>query len=184
MNRGFKIVTPDNWLQPDPLSGSIVRMDRRDGTVHPVDGRDWIRYVHAVPLADRVPQKVLDAFDFVGGAVGYGYFYYPLFTIVVQQILRVADFAVVHLFTVRADLPKPPKKTFEGRLIVLKDAGYVNEAAFTRWTAIRNLRNSATHPEWQQTLGHAALEHVRIISEMISALPWPEDSTAAPGMDG
>ncbi len=172
MSRGFRIVTTENWLDPDPLSGSIVRMDHRDGSVHPVDGRDWIRYVNSVPLADTVPQKIRDAFDFVIGAVGYGYFYYPVFTIVVQQVLRVADFAVAHLFSVRPDLPKPPKRTFEGRLLALKDAGYLDDIAFTRWDAIRRLRNSATHPEWQQTWGHSGLAQIRVMSELISALPW------------
>lgn len=64
---GFKIITVENWLDPDPLSGSIVRMDIRDGSVYPVDGRDWIRYVNGVPLSLFVPQEVRDAFGLFGG---------------------------------------------------------------------------------------------------------------------
>ncbi len=175
MNRGFKIVTPENWLDPDPLSGLIVKLDRRDGSVQPVDGRDWIAYVNAVQLSEQVPRKVRDAYDFAIGAVGYGYFYYPLFTLVVQQVLRVADFAVACLFGIRLDLPKPRKRTFEARLAALGTAGYLGDVGFTRWDAIRRLRNSATHPEWQQTWGHSALDQVRIIGQMISELPLPTD---------
>jgi hypothetical protein len=173
MSRGFKAVTPENWLDPDPLSGSLVKRDRRDGSIHPVDGRDWIAYVNAVPLSPEVPQKVRDAYDFAIGAVGYGYFYYPIFTLVVQQVLRIADFAVAHLFVTETSLPKPKRRTFEARLDALKIAGHLDESGFEAWNRFRRLRNSSTHPDWQQTWGHAALEQVRFVSELISALPWP-----------
>jgi hypothetical protein len=145
MSRGFKIVTPENWVDPDPLSGSIVKRDHRDGSIHAVDGRDWIAYVNEVPLSVNVPQKVRDAYDFAVGAVGHGYFYYPIFTLVVQQLLRAADFAVAHLFVIAPTLPKPKRMTFEARLEVLKDSGQLDDRQFTVWSAFRWLRNSSTH---------------------------------------
>jgi hypothetical protein len=169
--RGFKLVTPENWLDPDPINELIVKLDQKDGSVSSVDGRDWIVYVNALALGRNVPQEVRIAYEFTVGAVGYAYFYYPLFTIVVQQLLRIADFSVSHLFAVRTDLP--PARTFEHRLKVLRDAGYVSNTDFKRWDAIRNLRNIATHPDWQQTWGHSSLDIVRTIVEIISALPWP-----------
>lgn len=183
--RRFKLTTADNWLDPDPLCTLLYKLDHRDGSVSPMDGRDWINYVNRIPLGGLVPQEVRDAYEFPRGAVGYGYFYYPLFTLVMQQMLRVADFAVQRLFELRDDLPKPRRQNFDSRLRVLRDSGFLTggsipevqaqtrePGSFTRWDAIRRLRNSATHPEWQQTWGHN-LEQIRNIAELLSTLPWP-----------
>jgi hypothetical protein len=171
MTRGFKFVTPDNWLEPDQLSNLLVKLDHRDGSVTNIDGRDWITYVNSLSFLNRVPTDVVDAYQFAIGAVGYAYFYYPLFTIVAQQILRVADFAVERLFAVRGDLPKA--KAFDGRLKALKAGAYLGDTGFERWDHIRGLRNDATHPEWQQTWGPSGLDTIIAVVELISALPWP-----------
>jgi hypothetical protein len=177
MARALKLVTPENWLEPDPLSALIVKMDHRDGTVSAVDGRDWITYVNGIAISDGVPPEVRAAYEFMVGAIGYAYFYYPIFTIVIQQLLRVADFAVAHLFDVRDDLPKT--RTFEQRIKVLKDIGALDTSTFVRWNAIRQLRNEATHPQWQQTWGHPFLDVVSTIAELVSQLPWPAQKGGA-----
>jgi hypothetical protein len=135
VSRRFKIVTIENWLDPDPVSGSIARVDHRDGTSRLADRRDWIAYASALPLSEPFPQEVCDAYDVTIGALGYSYFYYPLFTLVVQQVLRVADFAVAHLFRIRPDLSKPRRETFEARLDTLRKLAFLTMSPFSVGTA-------------------------------------------------
>jgi len=181
MARGFKFVTPKNWLEPDRVSSLLVKLDHRSGMVTSVDGRDWISFVNDLKLNDTVPVKVRDAYEFTIGAIGYAYFYYPLFTIVTEQVLRVADFAVAHLFALRSDLPK--RKTFQARIEALRALNYLDEASYTRWDAIRNLRNRSTHPEWQQTWGPSSLDTIRVCVELVSNLPWSYDANTSSADD-
>jgi hypothetical protein len=172
MSSRFKSVTTENWLDPDPLYEHLVKRDKRDGSIHPIDGRDWIEIVNAVHLDDRVPEDVRDAFWFTVGAVGYSYFYWPLLTLVAQQTLRVADFAVDRLFDTLALQPKP--RSFARRLVRLRDLRYLDATGYRRWDALRNLRNESTHPSFQQNWGHSmSLELVRTVADSIKGLPWP-----------
>jgi len=169
---GFKQVTVENWLEPDPLYAGLVNLNRVDGTTSPTTGADWLRFLDYARLSAPVPDVVRRAFDFAAGAVGYSYFYYPLLTLVAQQELRVADFAIDKLFDERAITPKP--STFYDRLVALHRQGLLSDASFHQWDAFRKLRNHSTHPPWQQNWGHAmSLQLVKDIAKAISALPWP-----------
>lgn len=167
----FKNVTVDNWLEPDPLYAGLVNLNKVDGTISATTGADWIRYMDGHRLAAEVPEEVRHAFDFAAGAVGYSYFYYPILTLVAQQELRIADFAIDKLFDARGITPKP--QSFKRRLEILHKRGLLSDGEFGRWDAIRNLRNHSTHPPWQQNWGHAmSLEIVKAVAEAISDLPW------------
>jgi len=85
---GFKQTTVENWLEPDPLMAALVNLDHTTGLVTPSQGTDWIGFVNDLEIATAVPREVREAFRFATGAVGYAYFYYPMFTIVSQQVLR------------------------------------------------------------------------------------------------
>jgi len=116
---------------------------------------------------------VRDAFWFTVGAVGYSYFYWPLLTLVAQQTLRVADFAVDRLFDALALQPKP--RSFARRLARLHGLGHLDATGYRRWDVLRNLRNESTHPSFQQNWGHSmSLELVRTVPDSIEGLPWPK----------
>ncbi len=93
-NLGFKKVTEHNWLEPDPIMRHLVNVNLTDGTTCTVSGADWIKFVNDFRMSPPVPNEVRVALRFATGAIGYAYFYYPVFTIVAQQVLRVADFAL------------------------------------------------------------------------------------------
>lgn len=174
---GFKQTTVENWLEPDPLMGALVNIDVRDGSVIPVEGTDWIHFVNELSISHAVPQEVQQAFRFATGAIGYAYFYYPMFTIISQQVLRVADFAIDKLFDARG-MKKP--HSFERRLAILADNGLLNEMEAEHWDGLRRLRNSATHPAWQQNWGLGmSLDLIRVVAEAISNLPWPIEPPCA-----
>lgn len=172
MSPKFKEITTENWLDPDPLYMHLVKRDRRDGAIHPIDGRDWIELVNAIHFDDRVPEDVREAFWFTVGAVGYSYFYWPLLTLVAQQALRVADFAVDRLFDALSLQPKP--QSFARRLARLHKLGHLDATDYGRWESLRKLRNDSTHPGFQQNWGHSmSLEIVRTVADSIEGLPWP-----------
>ncbi len=178
----YKRVSRQNWLEPDPVSASFVQRDRRDGTVRQMDGADWIDAVVETTVSAAVPTEVANAFEFAKGGFGYGYFYYPLSTIVGQQALRVADFAVDRLFIARGITPRP--RSMARRMQRLHAERFIDDEQLRHWDAIRHLRNSATHPDFQHVwFPSDAVRTFRLIAEMISALPWPIDSAAPPGED-
>ncbi len=177
----FKHVTRQNWLDSDPVSASFVKLDHRDGSITPMDGADWIDAVALATLSDAVPNDIVNAFEFTKGGLGYGFFYYPLATIVGQQILRVADFAVDRFFRARAIVPHP--RSMAQRLKRLHEDGLVDDMHFQQWDAIRRLRNSATHPDFQHVwLPSDAIRTLKLVADLVSALPWPIDPAA--GEDG
>ncbi len=163
----FKRVTPENWLDADP---SMNVSDVRDEAVH-VEAQGWIAFVNGLHLSPFIPEDVREAFHFATGAVGYAYFYSPIFTLMSQQILRVADFAIDRLFDRRGIVPKPER--FSERIAVLAKRGLLSEAEANRWDGIRRLRNSATHPKFQEDWGQGmSFELIRTVATAIGNLPW------------
>jgi hypothetical protein len=174
---GFKLTTVGNWLEPDPLMAALVNLNHSTGAVTPTQGTDWIAYVARTPLDEHVPFEVWAAFNFAAGAIGYAHFYYPLLTIVSQQVLRVADYAVDRLFEA---LGKTKVNSLARRLEILQLEVLISEGEFHRWDGIRRLRNKATHPAWQENWGHAmSLQLIETVSLAISALPWSKSVALA-----
>jgi hypothetical protein len=173
-NPRFKQVTVQNWLKPDPVMAHLVNSNVRDGTTCSVNGSDWNQFVNDLPIPPQVPQDVRTAFEFATGAIGYSYFYYPLFAIVAQQVLRVADFAVDKLLE---GLAMKPIRSFKRRLMTLRAHGQLTDWQVNRWEALRMMRNEATHPAWHRNWETSmSLGLVRSVAEAISDLPWPKDT--------
>lgn len=164
----WKTLTPENWRATDPLLGVFVQVEP-DGTVTPMAGDDWTRYLLAVQLAASVPENVRALFDVARGAILYGSLFYPLFALGLEGIYRAADAATVKACEVRK-LPKKTK-TFEDRLGALRAAGALTDVEHDRWTSLRHLRNEASHPERPTILPPGqVLTLLRQIAADISAL--------------
>jgi hypothetical protein len=178
----FKYVTRQNWLDPDPLSASFVQLDHRDGSITPMDGADWIDAVVEITLPASVPTEVANAFEFTKGGLGYGFFYYPLATVVGQQVLRVADFAIDRLFEARAIVPRP--LSMARRLERLRLEGLISDEHFQQWDVIRHMRNLATHPDFQHTwFPSDAVRTLKLVAALVSELPWPIDAIQQERLD-
>jgi hypothetical protein len=175
----FKHTTVENWLDTDPIVATMVNRDHRDGSLTPSAGTDWIQLINErVCLEDDVPEDVRDAFWFAVGAIGYAHFYYPLFTLVSQQVLRVADYALEQFCVQNNSVIK--RETFFARLERLRGADLLSEQQYHRWTGIRNLRNSATHPKFQENWGLAmSLELIIVTGEAIASLAWRRETATA-----
>jgi hypothetical protein len=140
----FKPLTLGNWRDPDPVNAAFGRLSPVVGPRR-MDGDDWAREFLSVELKKHVPENVRALFEVARGAMLYGWFFYPLFRLGEEQLYRVAESAV------RArcrQLDAPGRRpTFARAITWLIEQGVIPEADRDRWTAVRELRNHASHPE-------------------------------------
>ena len=143
---GFKEITPSNWLEPDRVLRGFVRV-LPDGRSRPIAGDEYLNYIFGPRLLESVPKDVQALFEVACGAMAYGYFFYPLYTLAAQQLFRVADAAVLHKCKALG-VPKS-KRTFKKRIDWLVDEEIIRKSELGRWEAVRSLRNAASHPDRQ-----------------------------------
>jgi hypothetical protein len=146
---GFKEITPSNWLEPDEVLKGFVRMSP-DGQFRPISGDDYLQDILIPKLLESVPEEVQALFEVARGAMVYGYFFYPLYTLAAEQLCRVAEAAVAHKCKTLS-VPRSKRK-FGERISWLVDKGFIPDSESFRWNAIRDLRNVASHPERQHIL--------------------------------
>jgi hypothetical protein len=168
----FKQLTVDNYQQPDPVLTAFVRMSEKDGSTRTLTGEDWAEKILAVELSEQVPLEVRRLFAVARGALLYGYFFYPLYTLGAEQLFRVAESAVGHKCR---NLGVPAKKledmTFQKRLSHLVDEGVIPASDHRRWDALRHLRNLTSHPKDQTILlPHTAIGELQMIATGIDAM--------------
>ena len=165
---GFKEITPTNWLEPDQVLKAFVRLTS-DGRSRPITGDEYLRYILEPKLVESMPIDVQALFEVARGAVAYGYFFYPIYTLAAQQLFRVAEAAVVHKCKALG-VPKS-KGTYKKRVDWLVDEGIIPESELIRWDAIRELRNAASHPDRQSILTPGnAVGLLEGIAEQINSL--------------
>ena len=143
---GFKKITQNNWLESDPALKGFVRV-LTDGKTQPLTGDEYLSFILRPKLIEQVPIEIQKLFEVARGAMAYGYFFYPLYTLAAEQLFRVADVAMVH----KCKLLEAPKSrnTFEKRIDWLIDTGAILKSELSRWEAIREIRNIASHPDQQ-----------------------------------
>lgn len=168
----FKTLTAANWRQPDSTAFMFVRVDQIDGSHRAIRGSEWAERILEVTLSEHVPIEVRRLFSVAQGALLYGYFFYPLYTLGVEQLFRVAQSAVKQKCL---DLGMSPAKAeklgFMGQVKRLVDHGVVQPEAQQYWDALRKLRNLTSHPEDQTILPPSiATDELRRIAADIDGL--------------
>ncbi len=121
-------------------------------------------------LNETVPTEVKALFEVARGSLVYGYFFYPLYTLGLEQLFRVAEAAV----TRKCKTMEAPRAICKGGF--LKKVKYLVEMKVIPnqkeeiWNAIRGLRNIASHPQDQSILapGEAIGKLSRIADEINS----------------
>ncbi|MFL6210062.1 MAG: hypothetical protein ACJ74W_14490 [Pyrinomonadaceae bacterium] len=167
MTLGIKTITTENWLHPDPASTIFVQLSHSDGSVSPMSGEDWVeQFTKTTSLVDAVPEDVRKLFEVARGALAYGYFFYPLYTLASEQLFRVVECAV----SAKCAFLGAPKrvKTFKEKIEFLLDRNVISKQDFFWWDAIRNYRNLISHPEQQTILPPGAIATIlyRIAEEI------------------
>jgi len=142
---GFKEITTKNWLTPDEILKAFVKTTASG--LQPLTSHDYLDIILKSRLNESVPKDLQALFEVARGAMIYGYFFYPLFSLAVEQLFRVAEAAV----TSKCELMDPPKskKSFINKLKWLLEKGVIPDSDFAKWDALRHLRNAASHPKHQ-----------------------------------
>lgn len=157
---GIKQLSAANWLMPDDVIRFFTGMERAE---------DYVAEVLGPRLSEKVPEDIRALFDVARGTMLYGYLYYPLFTVGLQQLFRIGEAAIQHKCAQLAISRN--KKRFVDRIdwLVEKDVFSVEEA--DRWHALRRLRNAASHPTKQSiTSPGMAIGTLYRLSEDINTL--------------
>jgi hypothetical protein len=143
---GFKQLDVDNWLQPDPIGHMFVSVDEK-GKSHPTTGEEWIREILFPKLDEKVPIEVKRLFEAARGAMAYGYFFYPLFTLSIEQLYRVVEASVAQKWKSK-NMPKN-KKTLNEKINWLMENNVISQDVGIQLHIIRKVRNSSSHPKDQ-----------------------------------
>lgn len=169
----FKRLTSENWQEPDPTLSSFMYQSLEDGSIRSPLGDEWAETILAVALSDQVPLEVRQLFVVARASLIYGYFFYPLYTLGVEQLFRVADAAVQHKCRELGVLPETSLENlpFSNGVAHLVKQKAIPEAARPSWDALVKLRNVASHPKDQAILPPGiVLEELRHIGADIDGL--------------
>lgn len=165
---GFKEIDSDNWLEPDPIMKGFVRFDPVSGSIH-MEGPDWVNALLEPGLSETVPDDVQALFEVARGAMVYGFFFYPLYTLSSEQLYRVAETAVKQKCIQLRETEGI--RSFARRIKWLHAVGVIPDSDLIRWEAIRNLRNVASHPDKQSIITPGnAIGTLERLSELINSL--------------
>lgn len=165
---GFKEISPSNWLEPDPVLKGFVKMSP-NGRSQPITGDEYLNHILEPKLVATVPKDVQALFEVARGAMAFGYFFYPLYTLAAQQLFRVAEAAVIHKCKALGALKS--KENFKERIDRLINDGTIPKSELNRWVAIRKLRNIASHPDRQSIIPPGnAIGQLKGIAEQINSL--------------
>jgi hypothetical protein len=151
---GFKDLTPANFLHVDDMLDGFVRMSE-NGEIVRIPHDEWARSVLSVDLIERTPIEVHRLFLVARGAMLYGFYFYPLFALASEQLFRVADTAaLMKCDELGAPTEQSPRKRrgFSARINWLRGRAILSEDRALRWHALREMRNSASHPVDQTIL--------------------------------
>jgi hypothetical protein len=146
---GFKQIDASNWQEPDPMMRAFVRIDPEYGPTD-MEAKDWVEAILTPSLLETVPEDVRALFEVARGAMVYGFFFYPLFTLAAEQLFRVSEAAISH--KCRSMQAKRSIKSFASRIEWLIEQGAIPSAQLPRWHATKELRNLASHPERQSIM--------------------------------
>lgn len=144
---GFKKLTKDNWKSPDPINDYFIKVNFYTGEKLDVSDDERAEEFLKIELTESVPIEVRRQFEAARGAMLYGCFFYPLFALGTDQLLRVAESAVTHKCLLHCLAKKTAR--YEIKLEKLKDFNYLTTNEHNDWEILRKIRNEFSHSKIQ-----------------------------------
>lgn len=143
---GIKELKLENWMEADLPSTGFAGFNKK-GQIKPIAGDDWAREILAFGLKDSIPPEIHVLYETAKGAMVYGWFFYPLYTLGMEQLSRVAEAAI----SARCQNLEMPKKnrTLAKKIHWLADNSYLSEDDKNFWNSIRKFRNWTSHANSQ-----------------------------------
>jgi hypothetical protein len=130
---------------------------------------EWLALFLDPTLSKSVPENVRALFEVSRGSLAYGYFFYPLYTLACEQLFRVAEAAASE----KCRILGAPKKTqrFKDKVQFLFDCQVISDGERLDWDAVRQFRNSTSHPQQQMILPPGAVASLLLrIAETVNKL--------------
>lgn len=146
----LKKITIDNWLEFDTTASIFVRRSEETNDFN-IPHRDKRVEEFLIPvLCEETPKEVIDLFEVARGCMSYGYFFYPLYTLGIEQLYRVLE-AAVSMKCKSLDSPKSIKQ-YKQKIDYLIEMNIIPVRESELWHVARKLRNSFSHTESQSIL--------------------------------
>lgn len=147
----FKNITRDNVHLCDPETERSLRIssprELKAGSIAP---GDWASEFLKAELKGEVPIEIRRLFEVARGAIIYGFYFYPLFTLGCEQLYRVIETAM-NIWWKRSSSNTDQKiKGFHKRIEWLANKGRLTGKRLELWRGIKELRNSGSHPDDQR----------------------------------
>ena len=166
-HKGFKTLTADNWRDLDEVTQYFSR-----------DPDTWIVAFLQPQLGSQVPQDISALFEVARGAMIYGWHFYPLLTLGMEQCYRINEAGLrvrcKQLEIATAVVSKNGNERPRSFLDLQRELmarGVIPAGDVVFWDAARDLRNWASHPEQQPILPPGeALAILRRTAEMLDVL--------------
>ncbi len=138
---GFKRINITNWNKPDEITFRFGPRQNSSGE-HP-----HLLYILRPTLRQDVPLDIRKLFEVARGAMVYSFYFYPLYTLGMEQLFRIGETALVSKCRRMGFGKKKPR--FSDLIDFLVRKGVIDSHSAKRWDALRSLRNSASHLECQ-----------------------------------
>jgi hypothetical protein len=135
---------PERWLEPDVRMKLFWKMQMDSGAVVPASGSDWLSLTSMVAVQPPTPTRIINLFEQARACAAYGYFFYPLYSLAVEQVVRVADAAVAVKCEMLA-APRSQTDRFARRIDWLAKHGSIADFSAESWHHLRAWRNELTH---------------------------------------
>jgi hypothetical protein len=163
--------SPSRWLQPDPTLAVFQKLSHVDGSVVAMTAEDWFEVWQHATIDSPVPADIINLFEQARACLAYGYFFYPLYALGIEQLLRVADAALM----VKCDALGASAKTFEKRIDWLAARGDRPSFDPEHWHGLRKFRNESSHHSRRMLLTPAtAMQFLGDVARAIEALFTPD----------
>lgn len=169
LSLGFKKLSKDNWRLPDPINEYFIKLNLYTGEKLSVNNDERAEEFLNVELSPEVPIDVHRQFEVARGAMLYGCFFYPLFALGTDQLMKVAESAVTHKCLIHGLAKKTAR--YEIKLQKLRNYNYLTADEHDNWENLRKLRNEFSHSKMQNIFPpFEAMSFLKSITEKINQL--------------
>ena len=169
LNLGFKKLTKENWNLPDPINEYFIKLNLYTGEKISVSSDERVEEFLKIEVSTELPIDVYRQFEAARGAMLYGCFFYPLFALGADQLLRVAESAVTHR-CLDLSLTKRDAK-YEIKLKKLKEFNHLTAEEYDEWEILRKMRNISSHSQIQPLFpSFEAISVLKNIADKINKL--------------
>jgi len=142
---GQKTIAKENLSLPDPRIQYFIKSSEA-----------WVERCQLAAFPPEVPANVVNLLEVARGAIIYGWFFYPLMTLGVEQCYRCLETAArARARQLGIPTERSHKKygvvqrSFADLVKALHQKRAIHSEDLVRWDSARDLRNIVSHPEDQ-----------------------------------